>query len=183
MILIVGLGNPGKKYENTRHNLGFMVVDKLAENQKSKIVPPAKPLATHGKNQKYILIKPQTFMNDSGVEVKKMANFYKVDAENIWVIHDDLDQELGKIKIKKGGGSGGHNGVQSIIDNLGTDDFWHFKIGIGRPEQKSQVIDYVLQNFTKDENKIIDNSIKIIVSALTTALVDDLDKAMNKYNS
>lgn len=145
MILIIGLGNPGKKYKYTRHNVGFQVIDKLA-----KI-----------KRKGWILAKPQTFMNQSGKAVKALIKFNKTKPENLWIIHDDIDLPLGKIRISKGRGSAGHKGVQSIINELGTKDFWRLRIGVSPKSGKPQNVEkFVLQNFTKSEEKIIKEVIK-----------------------
>lgn len=145
MILIIGLGNPGKKYKYTRHNVGFQVIDKLV-----KI-----------KRKGWILAKPQTFMNQSGKAVKALIKFNKTNPENLWIIHDDIDLPLGKIRISKGRGSGGHKGVQSIINELGTKDFWRLRIGVSLKSGKPQNVEkFVLQNFTKSEEKILKDVIK-----------------------
>lgn len=147
MKLIVGLGNPGTKYEKTRHNFGFMVIDFLIENKQLD-------------SQKIKLIKPQTFMNNSGQEVKKIADYYKIIIEDIIVIHDDIDLPLGEIKVQTGRGSAGHKGVQSIIDALGTNDFTRIRIGI-RPEKLTLDTEkFVLQKFTPEEQEIIEQTIK-----------------------
>lgn len=156
MILIVGLGNPGKKYEKTRHNVGFRVVDELAKQ----------------KTREFIIAKPQTFMNNSGKAIKALLNFYKTEPENLWVIHDDIDLPLGKFKISKGRGSAGHKGVQSIINELKTKDFWRVRIGIcpkaGKPKEVEK---FVLQNFTKQEEKTIK---EVIEGAIQT--ISDVNK-------
>ena len=140
MIIIVGLGNPGKKYEKTRHNVGFRVIDEL----------------TKIKTRKFIIAKPQTFMNNSGKAVKALVSFYKIKPENLWIVHDDIDLPIGKIKTAKGRGSAGHKGVQSIINELRTKDFNRIRIGIcpktGKPKSVEK---FVLQNFTIGEEKFI----------------------------
>jgi len=141
--LIVGLGNPGKKYQNTRHNLGFLIIDKLRNY--------------HFKN--LILLKPQTFMNESGSEVLQKANYFKIKPQDIWVICDDINLPLGQMRIKEEGSSGGHKGLQSIIDELKTEDFPRIRVGIGLPEPKIPAEDYVLQNFSALEKKEIDKTI------------------------
>ncbi|MGB9911544.1 MAG: aminoacyl-tRNA hydrolase [Microgenomates group bacterium] len=190
MILIVGLGNPGEKYQNTRHNLGFMVVEAIAKKflslkqtnweEEKKFnslilrVPP-----------NILLVKPQTFMNSSGMAVKKMANFFKIEPENIWIIHDDIDLPLGKIKIRLGGGSGGHRGVESVIEQLGTDKFIRFRLGIGHPGRgKDSVVEkYVLQEFDVNQKSEIKKMIKKTVKAVEVGLKEGIEKAMNKFNS
>lgn len=140
MIIIVGLGNPGKKYEKTRHNVGFRVIDELAQY----------------KTRKFIIAKPQTFMNNSGKAVKAVVNFYKAKPENLWVVHDDIDLPLGEFKTSKDRGSAGHKGVESIIKELKTKDFNRIRIGICPQTGKPKAIEkFVLQNFTKKEEEII----------------------------
>lgn len=151
MILIVGLGNPGKKYEKTRHNIGFRVIDELAKT----------------KTKQFIIAKPQTFMNNSGKAVRAVLNFYKLKPENLWIIHDDIDLPIGEIKISKGRGSAGHKGVESIIQELKTKDFNRLRIGIcpktGKPKK---IEDFVLQNFTKEEEKIIKEVIEETIQTI-----------------
>lgn len=199
MYLIVGLGNPGEKYKNTRHNLGFMVVDELAR----KMLPLAKTNWKKNKkfnselltpNSQLILVKPQTFMNASGVGVKKLISFYKINPENLWVIHDDVDLPLGKIKIRIGGAAAGHHGVESIIQRLGTDKFVRFRLGIGHPRLHqgyggragrgtgAQVERYVLQDFEVNEKSETKTMIKKAVKAVRTALDKGIERAMNEYN-
>ena len=155
MRLIIGLGNPGEQYQKTRHNLGFLVVKKIA--QKKEIVFRLESMyeakfAEMGKLDNRIkLVQPQTFMNESGRAVGKIKNYYKVDSEDIWVIHDDVDLELGKIRISLGGTSAGHKGIQSIIDHLGP-EFWRVRVGVGRDE-KIPTEAWVLKNF--DNPKIV----------------------------
>ncbi|OGZ21766.1 MAG: hypothetical protein A3D46_00675 [Candidatus Nealsonbacteria bacterium RIFCSPHIGHO2_02_FULL_43_13] len=151
MILITGLGNPGKEYEKTRHNVGFRVIDELAKEKPNDIV----------------LLKPQTFMNNSGEAVSKAVNFYKIKPADLWVIHDDIDLLLGELKISKNRGSAGHKGVDSIIKKLGTRDFNRVRIGICPAEGKPEAVEkFVLQNFTKTEEKIIQEIIPKIIDLL-----------------
>lgn len=151
--LIVGLGNPSDKYKNTRHNIGFMAIDLIAKESQAQMWKQnfngLSTEATIG-NQKVILLKPMTYMNNSGVSVQSCANFYKILPEEILVIHDELDIPLCKIKTKIGGGNGGHNGIKSIESRIGK-EFHRLRIGIGRPEHKDQVSDYVLSNFSSTE--------------------------------
>jgi len=189
MILIVGLGNPGEKYEQSRHNLGFMVLDELAR----KMLPLTKTKWQENKkfNSQFvridpqaILVKPQTMMNASGFAVAKMVNFYHIESENIWVIHDDADLPLGRIKIRLGGGSGGHRGIDSIIEQLGTDKFVRFRLGIGEANRgKDRLLEkYVLENFTSNETSKVRQMIKKAMAAIKLALAEDLEKAMNHFN-
>jgi len=156
MKLIIGLGNPGKKYEKTRHNLGFMAVDFLREKLGAPDFKSNKKCAAEfSKSGEIILAKPQTFMNLSGEAVAKLLSFYKLDLDDLIVIHDDIDLELGKIKDGKNHGPAGHNGVKSIIELLGTKDFPRLRIGVGRPPEHIPPEDYVLQNFTSAELKLL----------------------------
>ncbi len=189
MILIIGLGNPGEKYQNSRHNLGFMVVDELAR----KILPLSK--TKWEKNQKFnsqfiifnsqfILIKPQTMMNASGFAVAKMANFYHIEPVEIWVVHDDVDLPLGKIKIRQGGAAAGHRGVESIIKQLRTDQFVRLRLGIGHPVRGGDklVERFVLEKFSDQEKHEVKRMIKKAIQALEVALKKGLSKAMNQFN-
>lgn len=169
MKLIVGLGNPGIKYKKTRHNLGFRVIDELAEKFQSAF--NAEIYEKKIKNQKIILAKPQTFMNNSGTSVKSIFDYYKIPIEDILVVHDDIDLPLGEIKVQQGRGAAGHKGVQSIIDSLGSKDFIRMRIGI-RPAQ-AEAIDtekFVLQKFTPEEEKVIEQKIKQAAALIATAL-------------
>lgn len=151
MILIVGLGNPGKKYQRTRHNVGFRMIDELAKK----------------KAKDFIIAKPQTFMNNSGKAVKATVSYYKIKADDLWVIHDDIDLPIGTFKISKNRGSAGHKGVQSIINELKTKDFNRIRIGIqpktGKPKQVDK---FVLQNFTKNEEKIIKEVVEETIQSI-----------------
>jgi len=159
MKLIVGLGNPGSKYEKTRHNIGFMVIDFLIQSKQFD-------------SKKIKLIKPQTMMNNSGQEVKSIADYYKIPAQDILVIHDDIDLPLGQIKIQQNRSSAGHKGVQSIIDSLGTKDFIRMRIGIRPEELTIDTEKFVIQKFTPQEQKIIDKEIKGIAALIATTLND-----------
>jgi len=174
MKLIIGLGNPGKKYENTRHNLGFLVVDLLADSDEWKENKKANCLYIKKQinSEEVELVKPLTFMNNSGKVVNYIQKKHYIDIKDIVVIHDDIDLELGKIKIQQSRGSAGHKGVQSIIDALGTKDFTRIRLGI-KPIDKEIIMDtekIVLQKFTKDEEKIIQEIIKKAAGLLTAAL-------------
>ncbi len=187
--LIVGLGNPGEKYENTRHNIGFMVVDELAEKLTKGPVDWEESsrfnsfiLLSSARN--IILAKPQSFMNASGAVVAKVAQYYKVSAENIWIVHDDVDLPLGKIKIRLGGAAAGHHGVESIMANLGTDKFLRFRLGIGHPGRgaDAHVEDYVLKDFDTNEKSEVKHLTKQTLQALEVSLKDGPEKAMNQFN-
>jgi len=188
MILIVGLGNPGKKLQKTRHNLGFQAVDEFKRKNNLpdfRLKKKLNSLITEGKfdNRKVILAKPQTFMNNSGFAVKSLIHFYKIKPQNVVVIHDDIDLPLGKIKIVKNRGSAGHKGVESIIGALRTKDFVRFRLGIqpknGKPKK---VENFVLQNFSKKEEKIIKKILKTGREALEIMIREGLEKAMIQYN-
>jgi len=194
MKLIIGLGNPGEKYIKTRHNIGFRIVDELAEKLEIgnwKLEIKFKALISEGifNNEKVLLAKPQTFMNLSGQAVKGLSIYYKINPQNIWIIHDDIDLPLGTFKISQNISSAGHKGVQSTIDNLGAKDFVRFRVGI-KPDIRYQVSDvrklnterFVLEKFTKDEEKIIKQTVKKTTNALLVALEDGVEKAMNEYN-
>lgn len=188
MKLIVGLGNPGGEYESTRHNIGFMVVDKL-EKELARGVPPAwvkdeKKNVLTVRFGDLLLVKPQTFMNKSGFAVKALVNFYKLTPADVWVVHDDIDLPLGKIKIRERGSSAGHNGVESIIRELGTNEFVRFRLGIGRgvEEGRGSVISFVLSRFRQSEAGTFKHLIKHAASAVQLGLDRGIDHAMNRYN-
>jgi len=189
MILIVGLGNPGEKYEKTRHNVGFKIVNSLQSTVNNfsdwKYSEKFQAEISEGEiaREKVVLIKPQTFMNNSGTAVQAISNFYKIDLNNLFVINDDIDLPIGKIKISRESGSAGHKGVSSIIDNLGTKDFIRFRVGI-QPEKgkPKKVENFVIKNFSKDEKKILEKIIPMTTEAIGTALNEGIEIAMNKYN-
>jgi PTH1 family peptidyl-tRNA hydrolase len=186
MWLLVGLGNPGEKYRNTRHNLGFMLIDRIAAKAGIKVTKPVcQSLAGVGKwlNQEIVLAKPQTFMNLSGEAVKGLVTKYKIDSGNILVAHDDLDLPLERIKIVSGGGSGGHKGVNSITNCIGRSDFPRLKLGIGRPpNQYMDPAAYVLEPFNAREMDLIDQMLEKAVLAVESVLLDGLKKAQNVFN-
>ena len=197
MKLIVGLGNPGTSYEDTRHNIGFMVVDKLAREigEDSPVwEEDQKRNARVTKIGGIVIAKPMTFMNNSGSAVALLSSYYKINKEDVWVIHDDIDLPIGKIRIRKGGGTGGHNGVDSIIKSLGSDAFIRVRLGIGRGkkekdgedkgdrERHRSVVDFVLSRFTQHEAGDLKKLIKHGTEAVRIALTEGLDKAMNRFN-
>ena len=192
MFLIVGLGNPGEKYKNTRHNIGFRVSDYLKEENNFpdfKLSKKFNSLISKGelrgkvKDKKIILVKPQTFMNNSGEAIKTLVNFYKITGPNLIVIHDDIDLHLGKIRISKNRGSAGHKGVESIIKELRTKNFIRVRIGIqpkeGKPKNSEK---FVLQNFTNKEEKVLKETLKKTSQALKIILLQSLEKAMIEFN-
>lgn len=190
MKIIVGLGNPGRKFQKTRHNLGFRVLDRFLREKKFpnfKISKKYNSLISKGilDKEKIILAKPQTFMNESGKAVKILTKSYKLKAESLFVIHDDIDLPLGKIRISKGRGSAGHKGVQSIIDELGTKNFVRFRIGIKPKSYKlkaKSLEKFVLQKFTKKEEKILKDVIKRTCQAIETAIIKEIETAMSQFN-
>lgn len=190
MILIVGLGNPGGKFEKTRHDLGFRIIDEFARNYKfSDFKLEKKFLAkiSQGgiKRQKIILAKPQTFMNNSGKAVKLLTKPYTLNPKTLIIVHDDIDIPLGKIRIVKNRGAAGHKGVQSIIDELGTKNFVRFRIGIQPTTYNLQLTtleDLVLQKFTKEEEKTLKEVIKRTCLAIEVAVKEGVEKAMQEYN-
>ena len=186
MILIIGLGNPGKKYKDTRHNIGFRVIDKFKEINnfpEFKLSKKFNSLVSEGfvDSKKVILAKPQTFMNESGKAVKVLINFYKTGV--LFVAHDDIDLPLGKIKIVKSRGAAGHKGVKSMIKEIGTKDFIRFRIGIQSIKAKPKNAErFVLQKFKKEEEKIIKEIVKETTEAVKLTLKEGIEKAMSKYN-
>lgn len=206
MKLIVGLGNPGDKYIFTRHNIGFMVVEKLVKDKLSLsaslkawkkeekfLSEVCKTPASPQGGDDFIAIKPQTYMNLAGLAVVKIANFYKIVTSDIWVIHDDLDLPLGKIRLRKGGASAGHHGIDSIIQNLGTSNFIRFRLGIGRGKldkphtadhnlHRRGVEKFVVSLFKEDEASEVKHLIKNSAVALDLALKKGIEAAMNRFN-
>jgi len=164
-IIIAGLGNPGREYEKTRHNIGFMAVDFLAEKLnwgefKEQKKFQAEILEATWQNKKIIVIKPQKFMNNSGESLAAVTNFYKIKSQNIIMVYDELDLPFGKIRIRPAGSSAGHNGIKSIIEKLGTDKFWRVRIGVGNDQkEKMEAADFVLGKFSREEKKILEQEI------------------------
>jgi PTH1 family peptidyl-tRNA hydrolase len=188
MKVIVGLGNPGKEYEKTKHNLGFMVLDSFAKRNLFPEFKSSKKFKSQisrnsFEKKRIVLAKPQTFMNNSGKAVKLLIKPYAKSCQNLILVHDDIDLELGKIKIVKNRGTAGHKGIESIIKELKTKDFVRFRIGI-KPNRKitGDIKNFVLKNFTKKEKEVIKKSVKQCVQALETTLTKGLEKAMNEYN-
>jgi peptidyl-tRNA hydrolase, PTH1 family len=200
MKLIVGLGNPGEKYEGTRHNLGFMAVDHFLKDAKSakEAVWSANPklkseIATIDLNsEKIILAKPQTFMNNSGLAVSLLLNYYKVEPSDLWVVYDELDLPVGSLKIRFGGAAAGHHGVESVMEKIGTDKFWRFRMGIGVSHDKERAVgrqnfkdarDFVLGGFKRGDQGKIRELIKHSAKALQMALDKGIEAAMNRFNT
>ena len=186
MFMIVGLGNPSKEYEGTRHNVGFDVIDTLAE-QYNISVTDRQCRAFCGKGyiegQKVILIKPQTYMNLSGESVRGFVDYYKIDPEaELLVIFDDVCLDVGQIRIRKKGSAGGHNGIKNMIAQLGTDGFKRIKVGVGEKPKGYDLADYVLGHFSKEEKELINDSYGDAVQAISLILQDEIEEAMNRYN-
>ncbi len=200
MKLIIGLGNPGEEYKYSRHNIGFMTLEKLAK----ELLPVGKSeKAWMGEkrftaeickiNDSLLLAKPHTYMNRSGIAVLSLLNFYKIPKENLWVVHDDIDLPLGKLRIRKGGGSAGHNGVDSIIKNLHYSDFVRFRLGIGKGKvdlrhtadknlSRREVEKFVLSPFRQTEGSGVKHLLKKSVEALRLSLDKGMEQAMNRFN-
>lgn len=186
MYIIAGLGNPGKQYAQTRHNVGFDTIDILADKYNIS-VDTKKHKALCGKGmiegQKVVLAKPQTFMNLSGESVRELVDFYKIDPEEeLIVIYDDISLEPGQLRIRPKGSAGGHNGIKNIIANLGTDHFMRVKVGVGEKPKNWDLADYVLSPFTKDERPLVNLAIEHAAKAIEQMLNGDVDAAMNEYN-
>lgn len=186
MHIIVGLGNPTKEYQNTRHNIGFDVIDTLAERF-SITVLEKKHKALIGKGiihgEKVILAKPQTYMNLSGESVRELIDYYKVEEETeLIVIYDDISLDVGQLRIRKKGSAGGHNGIKSIIQHLGHDVFPRIKMGVGEKPKGYDLADYVLGHFKKEERVIMDESAVMASKAVELMVVDEIGEAMNLYN-
>ena len=185
MYLIVGLGNPEKEYANTRHNMGFNVIDILSKKLNIKLDKlKFKALYGQGKlnDEKVLLVKPQTYMNLSGEAIIAIKNFYKISNENTVVIYDDIDLPIGEIRIKKHGSSGTHNGMKSVIQNLGTEEFPRIRIGIGKPEEKENLINYVIKKMPKEEKEKLDKSIETASEGTIKIIEKGIDIAMNEFN-
>lgn len=185
MYVIVGLGNPGTKYSGTRHNVGFDVIDCLADKygvkiNKMKFKSLYNEISLEG--EKVIILKPQTYMNNSGQSVKEIKEYFKVPVENIVVVQDDIDLELGKIRIRRKGSAGSHNGLKSIISLLQEDKFPRIKIGVGRPVEGQDLADFVLSGFRREERMAIEQSIEKSAEAVEAIVKHGLDRSMNEYN-
>lgn len=204
MKLIMGLGNPGEKYIKTRHNIGFMVVEQFLkdfQSAKNTIWTNEAKFKSdiaefiwqpkHGKAEKIILVKPKTYMNNSGMAVSLLTTYYKLQSTDVWIIHDDIDLPLGTMKIRLGGSSAGQNGVFSIIESLKTEKFWRFRMGIGMSHDHRKIgkhmidkaEDYVLGTFAGNQKSKASALIKRGAKALAMALEDNLEAAMNRFNT
>ena len=184
MYLIVGLGNPGREYENTRHNVGFVAIDYLAEQIGTKL-SKIKFKGVYGEgfigNEKCILLKPQTFMNLSGQSVREAAEFYKIEPQNIIVLYDDVTLEVGKVRIRPSGSAGGHNGMKNIIYLLNTDEFPRIRFGVGAPEH--DLVDHVLGKFSDEDGKSVTKAIKNTEDILNVIFKMGVSEAMSRFNN
>ena len=183
--LVAGLGNPGEKYARTRHNMGFLTMDLLAEEKKIKIdrikFKAVTAQAELG-GARCLLMKPQTFMNLSGEALGEAARFYKIPADHVLVIYDDISLPIGKIRIRPSGSAGGHNGIKSIIAHLGTDQFPRIKIGVGAPQEKDGMIDWVIGEPSQAEKKVLLDSFRRAVQAAECIISDGCTRAQNQFN-
>ena len=185
MKLVVGLGNPTKEYEGTRHNIGFMAIDALAEEHGIR-VDTLKHKALIGKGmiegQKVILAKPVTYMNLSGEAVREISDYYKIPAEDIIIIFDDISLDVGRMRIRKKGSAGGHNGIKSIISHLGTMEFPRIKVGIGAKKEGQDLANYVLGKFSKEDREALNEVLKDVKKAVGLMVWDEIGEAMNQFN-
>ncbi|MEQ0487453.1 aminoacyl-tRNA hydrolase [Anaerococcus murdochii] len=186
MYFIVGLGNPGLQYENTRHNVGFMTIDYLA-NKYDIDVRKLKFKSLYGQGEisghKVMLIKPQTYMNNSGEAIRELKNFYKFDIDKLIVIYDDIDIDFGTIRIRKKGSAGSHNGMKSIIYQIQDDQFPRIKVSIGKKPEKWDLANFVLSGFSQEEVGVLEDEIRLAAEGIEIILKEDIDKAMNRCNS
>lgn len=185
MYVVIGLGNPGKKYSGTKHNVGFDAIDCLSQRNNVKVTK-IKHQSIYGEfnlnGEKVILVKPQTYMNNSGISVKSIVEYYKIPIENIIVLYDDIDIEIGSLRIRKKGSAGSHNGMKSIIYHLQKDNFPRVRIGIGKPGEKIDLVNHVLGGFNKEDRQRVDDIILKAAKAVEEIINTDIDKAMNMYN-
>ena len=184
--LLVGLGNPGTQYENTRHNVGFLVADELAERQNAPIQRLKFKALTNLltiSGEKVLVMKPVTYMNLSGEAVRQAVDFYKIPPERVLVVSDDTALAVGRLRIRKGGSAGGHNGLKNIIQHLGTDQFPRVRVGVGeKPHPDYDMADWVLGNFQGEDKKVIDGAVKRAADAVECLLKEGPDRAMNRFN-
>ena len=186
MYLIAGLGNPSRTYEGTRHNIGFTMIDAIG-NKFGIDVTTKKHKALVGRGiidgMRVILAKPQTYMNLSGESIREIADFYKIEPENIIMIYDDISLDVGQLRIRKKGSAGGHNGIKNIIAHLGTQEFPRIKVGIGNKPEGWDLADYVLSKYSKAEQEALEEASEGVIGAVKLMLMDDIEAAMNKYNA
>lgn len=184
MKVIVGLGNPGPQYAETRHNIGFLLIDLLAEVHNLQFRAKFQGLWTEGnvEGERLFLLKPQTFMNLSGRSVRELTSFYKVSGDDLLIVQDDMDLPLGKLRLRDQGGAGGHNGIKSILTELGSEKFWRLKMGVGRPPKEWDPARYVLSPFAEDELKQLDEVLGRAEKATNLWIKGETDRAMNLYH-
>jgi PTH1 family peptidyl-tRNA hydrolase len=182
MKAVIGLGNPGIKYSQTKHNVGFMLVDKIVKEEAFSYRNDFRGKVAEGRmgGERVFFLKPYTYMNLSGLSVKELVSYYKI--SDLLVVVDDMDLPVGKIRLRSKGSSGGHNGMKSIIAELGTQDFWRLKIGVGRPKEHIDVINHVLSTFDKEEAKALEDVLENAAQAVSFWLQGQGNEAMNKYN-
>ena len=184
--LLVGLGNPGTQYENTRHNVGFLVADELAERQNAPIQRLKFKALTNLltiSGEKVLVMKPVTYMNLSGEAVRQAVDFYKIPPERVLVVSDDTALAVGRLRIRKGGSAGGHNGLKNIIQHLGTDQFPRLRVGVGeKPHPDYDMADWVLGKFVGEDKKTVDAAVKRAADAIECILAEGLDRGMNRFN-
>ena len=185
MYIIAGLGNPTREYEKTRHNVGFEVIDVLAD-MLGTTVEEKKFKGCYGRGiiggEKVLLLKPQTFMNLSGESIRAASDFYKVDPEHIIIIYDDISLDVGQLRIRKKGSAGGHNGIKNIIAHLGTQEFPRIKVGVGDKPKKMDLADYVLSRFSKEDRAAMEDAFKEAAKAVEVMITEGMDIAMNQFN-
>jgi PTH1 family peptidyl-tRNA hydrolase len=186
MVLFVGLGNPGSQYEGTRHNIGFKVIDKLVDDSGRNNLPARDISKTSFQGKLYrsantFFLKPTTFMNLSGKSLTAVKNFFKIELEELIVIHDDIDLPFGAVRFKKGGGHGGHNGLKSLDSMVGK-EYIRVRIGVGKPEHKSQVADYVLHDFSQEEQEVLDKLISHVAEACEALRSEELNEVKSKFS-
>lgn len=184
MYIIAGLGNPGKKYENTRHNIGFITIDSLASKHNITVDKlKFKALVGEGRisGQKVILVKPQTYMNLSGESIQEVMNFYKVDPENLIIIYDDIDLDLGTLRIRKSGSAGTHNGMRSVVQHINSTAFPRIRIGMGGP--KGDIVDFVIGGMSKAESEVLKETVDKAAEAIDCIIESGIDMSMNRYNT
>lgn len=184
MKAVIGLGNPGLKYQETKHNVGFMLLDILVKEKGYAYRNDFRGKVAEGRqaDHRILYMKPYTYMNLSGMAVGQLVNYYKIPSEKILVIYDDMDLPLGKIRMRSDGSAGGHNGMKSIIGELGTQNFWRLKIGVGRPKENWDVINHVLSSFNKEEKKVLEEVLEKARQAAVLWIEGKANEAMNLYN-
>lgn len=184
MKVIAGLGNPGSQYQGTRHNIGFVLMDMMAESLALEFRSKYQGLLAEGKwkGERVFFFKPMTFMNLSGKAMREILNYYKIPSENLLVVYDDMDLPVGKLRLRNKGQAGGHNGIRSILVETGSEDFWRLKIGVGRPPEGWNPADYVLAAFSREDSTTVEEALGKAAEMVKLWLDGDPQKAMNLYN-